>query len=65
RVPSSEVDWTKRAGQYFGNQLGELVLHDRQATFRLFISELDEGRERLRLVADLPLSAPATAEVTG
>ncbi|SDO63041.1 alkaline phosphatase D family protein [Geodermatophilus sp. DSM 45219] len=65
RVRPSEVDWAKRAGPYFGNQLGELVLHDRDASFRLFVTDREEGRDRLRLVADLPLSAAATAEVTG
>jgi len=50
----------------FGNQLGELVLHDRQASFRLFVIDRDDaGGERLQLVAELPLSDPVAAEVTG
>ena len=66
RVRPSELDWAKQAGPYFGNQLGELVLHDRDASFRLFVSDRDdEGQGRLRLVADLPLSNPVPAEVTG
>ncbi|RBY82083.1 alkaline phosphatase family protein [Geodermatophilus sp. TF02-6] len=66
RVRPSELDWAKAAGPYFGNQLGELVLDGREARFRLFLSERDgEGRERLREVADLQLSAPVAAEVTG
>lgn len=66
RVRPSELDWAKQAGPYFGNQLGELVLHDRDATFRLFVTHRDEaGHERLELVTDLPLSEPVQAEVTG
>ncbi|WNV74487.1 alkaline phosphatase D family protein [Geodermatophilus sp. DSM 44513] len=66
RVAPSELDWTKHAGPYFGNQLGELVLHDRRASFRLFVSDRDDaGQEQLRLVAELPLSDPVAAEVTG
>jgi hypothetical protein len=66
RVRPSELDWAKQAGPYFGNQLGELVLHDRDASFRLFVTHrAGVGQERLELVADLPLSDPAPAEVTG
>ena len=66
RVRPSELDWAKQAGPYFGNQLGELVLHDRQASFRLFVTERDDAnQERLRLVAELPLSNSVAAEVTG
>jgi hypothetical protein len=57
RVRPSELDWAKQAGPYFGNQLGELVLHDRQASFRLFVIDRDDaGGEQLQLVAELPLS---------
>jgi hypothetical protein len=66
RVRPSELDWTKLAGPYFGNQLGELVLHDREASFRLFVTDRDDGnQERLQLVAELPLSDPVAAQVTG
>jgi hypothetical protein len=66
RVRPSELEWTKAAGPYFGNQLGELVLEGREARFRLFVSDRDEaGHETLDEVVDLPLSAPVTAEVTG
>ena len=66
RVRPSELDWAKQAGPYFGNQLGELVLHDRRASFRLFVIDRDDaGGERLQLVAELPLSDPVAAEVTG
>jgi PhoD-like phosphatase len=66
RVRPSELDWAKQAGPYFGNQLGELVLNDRDVSFRLFVTDRDDaGRERLQLVADLPLSDPVAAEVTG
>jgi hypothetical protein len=65
RVQRSELDWTKVTGPWFGNQLGELVLHDRAARFRLFVAERDgNGQETLREVADLPLSGPVPAEVT-
>jgi hypothetical protein len=66
RVRPSELDWAKQAGPYFGNQLGELVLHDREASFRLFVTDRDDaGEGRLQLVAELPLSDPVAAEVTG
>jgi hypothetical protein len=66
RVRPSELDWTKAAGPFFGNQLGELVLSGPEARFRLFVGERDgDGQEALREVVDLPLSTPRTAEVTG
>ncbi|MGY1642417.1 alkaline phosphatase D family protein [Geodermatophilus sp. SYSU D00703] len=66
RVQPSELDWAKVTGPWFGNQLGELVLHDREAHFRLFVAERDRnGHDSLREVADLPLSGPVPAEVTG
>jgi hypothetical protein len=66
RVQPSELDWAKQAGPYFGNQLGELVLHDRDASFRLYVTDLDDARQgRLQLVAELPLSSSVAAEVTG
>jgi hypothetical protein len=66
RVRPSELDWAKRAGPYFGNQLGELVLNDRDVAFRLFVTARDGvGGARLQLVAELPLSDPVAAEVTG
>jgi hypothetical protein len=66
RVTPSELDWAKAAGPFFGNQLGELVLDGREARFRLFVCERsrDDG-DSLREVADLPLSDPVAAEVTG
>jgi hypothetical protein len=66
RVPPSELDWAKAAGPFFGNQLGELVLDGREARLRLFVCERsrDDG-DSLREVADLPLSDPVAAEVTG
>jgi hypothetical protein len=66
RVQPSGLDWAKVTGPWFGNQLGELVLHDREARFRLFVAERDAtGQDSLREVADLPLSGPVAAEVTG
>ncbi|MGY1692150.1 alkaline phosphatase D family protein [Geodermatophilus sp. SYSU D01105] len=66
RVQPSELDWAKVTGPWFGNQLGELVLHDREARFRLFVCERDRlGGDSLREVADLPLSDRVAAEVTG
>ncbi|MGY1591741.1 alkaline phosphatase D family protein [Geodermatophilus sp. SYSU D00708] len=65
RVQPSGLDWAKVTGPWFGNQLGELVLHDREARFRLFVAECDAtGQDSLREVADLPLSGPVAAEVT-
>ncbi|SFL82708.1 alkaline phosphatase D family protein [Geodermatophilus ruber] len=64
RVRRSELDWAKAAGPFFGNQLGELVLDERQARYRLYVSERDgTGRERLRQVLDSPLSAAAPTGV--
>lgn len=66
RVRRSQLDWTKQAGPYFGNQLGELVLDGRHAAFRLFVTHRDDGgSEQLQLVADLPLSDPVAAELAG
>ncbi|NEK57514.1 alkaline phosphatase family protein [Geodermatophilus sabuli] len=66
RVRPSELDWTKAAGPFFGNQLGELVLSGPEARFRLFVGERDgDGQEALREVLDLPLSTPRTVGVTG
>ncbi|MGY1636402.1 alkaline phosphatase D family protein [Geodermatophilus sp. SYSU D00742] len=66
RVQRSELDWAKAAGPFFGNQLGELVLDGREARFRLFVCErAGEDGDVLREVADLPLSDPVAAEVTG
>ncbi|MGY1823685.1 alkaline phosphatase D family protein [Geodermatophilus sp. SYSU D00079] len=66
RVRRSELDWAKVAGPYFGNQLGELVLEGREARFRLFVCDRSQdGGDSLREVADLPLSDPVAAEVTG
>ncbi|MGY1630577.1 alkaline phosphatase D family protein [Geodermatophilus sp. SYSU D01186] len=66
RVRPSELRWAKIAGPFFGNQLGELVLDGREARFRLFVCERrPDGGDSLRQVADLPLSDPVAAEVTG
>ncbi|MGY1812141.1 alkaline phosphatase D family protein [Blastococcus sp. SYSU D00820] len=63
RVEPSSLDWAKAAGPFFGNQIGELVLDGRHATFRLFLSEAGGG-EGLRQVADLPLADPVPAGMT-
>ncbi|MBB3085824.1 alkaline phosphatase D family protein [Geodermatophilus sabuli] len=66
RVGPSELDWAKAAGPFFGNQLGELVLEGREVRFRLFVCErAGTDGAVLREVADLPLSDPVAAEVTG
>jgi hypothetical protein len=66
RVRPSALDWSKAAGPFFGNQLGELELEGRAARFRLYVSERGaDGHEHLHEVADLPLSAPVAAGVTG
>ncbi|RBY86312.1 alkaline phosphatase D family protein [Blastococcus sp. TF02A-30] len=54
KAKPSELEWTKRAGPFFGNQLGELVLSGREARFRLWVAE--RGDPRLRQVLDMPLS---------
>jgi hypothetical protein len=57
RVPRSELRWVKRAGPFFGNQLGELVLDEETARFVLSGTEQDgAGRGRLRQVLDMPLA---------
>ncbi|RZU32744.1 alkaline phosphatase D family protein [Blastococcus saxobsidens] len=48
------LEWDKKAGPYFGNQIGELVLSGREARFLLSVSE--KGDEDLRQVLDEPLS---------
>jgi hypothetical protein len=55
RAEPTQLEWTKRAGPFFGNQLGELVLEGRSARFLLSISE--QGATRLRQVLDVPVSA--------
>ena len=50
----SELAWTKRAGPFFGNQIGELVLTGREARFLLCVSEL--GAEQLTQVLDMRVS---------
>jgi hypothetical protein len=50
----SALAWTKRAGPFFGNQIGELVLTGREARFLLSVSEL--GAEQLTQVLDMPVS---------
>lgn len=42
RVAPSQLTWQKQAGPFFGNELGELVLRDRDARFRLFATRRDE-----------------------
>jgi hypothetical protein len=57
RVPRSPLEWRKRAGPFFGNQLGELVLDGRDARFRLSVTDRDErGGDRLRPVLDMALT---------
>ncbi|SFO86887.1 PhoD-like phosphatase [Geodermatophilus dictyosporus] len=66
RVRPPSVEWTKAAGPYFGNQVGELVLEGRQARFVLHVTGTDpDAGAELRTVLDLPLADPVAAEVTG
>jgi DNA-binding transcriptional regulator YhcF (GntR family) len=51
----TRLEWEKKAGPFFGNQIGELVLSGREARFQLSVAEL--GDEHLRKVLDSPLSA--------
>jgi len=50
RTPVSGLQWEKQAGPFFGNQVGELVLDGRSATFRLSVT--DVGQEELREVLE-------------
>jgi phosphodiesterase/alkaline phosphatase D-like protein len=43
RVPSTELRWQKKAGPFFGNEIGELVLEGRDVRFRLFATSRDDG----------------------
>jgi hypothetical protein len=57
RVRPSRLGWAKRAGPFFGNQIGELLLADGRARFQLSVTERDHrGQDRLRRVLDLPLT---------
>jgi hypothetical protein len=62
KVQPSPLDWTKAAGPFFGNQIGEIVLDGRSARFRLFLTDADaRDVETLREVLDLPLTDPMPA----
>ncbi len=66
RVEPSPLAWSKAAGPFFGNQIGELVLDGTSARFRLLITDRgDERREGLEEVLDLPLTDPVPARVPG
>src|SRR3954469_25472669 len=54
RAKPSSLQWDKQAGPFFGNQVGELVLDGRSATFRLSVT--DVGQEELREVLAMPLA---------
>jgi hypothetical protein len=54
RAEPTQLEWEKQAGPFFGNQIGELVLHGREARFILSVTEL--GQKELREVLDMPLS---------
>ncbi|NEK86457.1 alkaline phosphatase family protein [Blastococcus saxobsidens] len=54
KAEPTELEWEKKAGPFFGNQIGELVLSGREARFLLSVSE--QGDEHLRQVLDEPLS---------
>jgi hypothetical protein len=56
-VESTGLQWRKQAGPFFGNELGELVLHEADARFRLFATRRDEaGRNHFDQVLDTELS---------
>ncbi|MGY1739827.1 MULTISPECIES: alkaline phosphatase D family protein [unclassified Blastococcus] len=66
RVAPSPLAWTKVAGPFFGNQVGELVLDGSSARFRLLVAdERTRSTEELHQVLDLPLTALVPAEVSG
>jgi hypothetical protein len=54
KAEPNRLEWSKFAGPYFGNQIGELVLKDRSARFLLSVSEF--GQPGLRQVLDVPLA---------
>jgi DNA-binding transcriptional regulator YhcF (GntR family) len=54
KAEPNRLEWNKLAGPFFGNQIGELVLHDRSVRFLLAVSEL--GQSGLRQVLDVPLA---------
>jgi hypothetical protein len=54
RTARSELRWANRAGPFFGNQIGELVLDRDGARFVLSVTE--RGQEELRRVLDMPLT---------
>jgi hypothetical protein len=54
RAEPSRLRWEKQAGPFFGNQIGELVLSEGEARFRLSVTEL--GQDDLRQVLDMPLA---------
>ena len=60
RAEPSPLEWEKRAGPFFGNQIGELVLTGRQARFVLSVTDL--GQPGLEQVLDMPLSVPERVE---
>jgi len=43
RVRPTALEWTKRAGPFFGNELGELVFTGRDARFRLWATSRDDA----------------------
>jgi hypothetical protein len=56
-VPRSALEWEKQAGPFFGNELGELVLEERDARFRLFATSRDDDLSpRFDQVLDTELS---------
>ncbi|SEO89747.1 alkaline phosphatase D family protein [Trujillonella endophytica] len=66
RVRPSPLGWTKAAGPFFGNQIGELVLDGPDARFRLLVTDReDHRREGLDQVLDLPLTGSVAAGVPG
>ncbi len=65
RVRPPSVEWTKAAGPFFGNQVGELVLDGREARFVLHVSDHRvAGEACLQEVLDLPLADPVPAALT-
>ena len=54
KAKPSPLQWEKKAGPFFGNQIGELVLSGREARFQLSVTEL--GQDGLRQVLDMPLA---------
>jgi hypothetical protein len=57
RLPRQELDWSRLAGPYYGNEIATLLLDGRSATLVIEKAGRDhDGTARLTPVVDLPLA---------